>query len=179
MGIHLSTLEENCCEYLNSLDTVNLDKYKSDKTMSSVDRVLECDDKYIFIEEKSFVLDYFRLAGKKAKCNLIPKDNIIEDEFIDKITELDKDIKKQLLYKAISDKLLSSSDKIKDTVFMLCKDENFCDDKIKNSNTIYLYCSGGEPLNRFFNLVFNSKKHKNKIIECNDLEKYLKIKGCN
>ena len=59
MGISLNKLTEGCCEKLNSLNAINFDEYKNDKTMSSVDRVLECSDKYILIEEKSFLLDYF------------------------------------------------------------------------------------------------------------------------
>lgn len=56
MGISLKSLSEGCCEYLESLGCINLDEEKEDKTMSSVDKVLECDDKYIFIEEKKFFI---------------------------------------------------------------------------------------------------------------------------
>ena len=77
MGIHLNLLEEGCCNALNILDTLDLDYYKQDKQMSSVDKVLECQDRYIFIEEKSFFLDWFRLCAKRKNIQFIPRNKII------------------------------------------------------------------------------------------------------
>ena len=71
MGISLSSLSEGCCDRLNSLTTIDLDEYKKNKSNSSIDRLLECSDKYILIEEKSFLLDYFRLAAIEAKIKLL------------------------------------------------------------------------------------------------------------
>ncbi|MEA1955533.1 MAG: hypothetical protein U9N02_03460 [Campylobacterota bacterium] len=175
MGIPLKSLEEKCCEFLNSLDTLNLDEYKKDKTMSSIDNILECKDKYLFIEEKSFLLDYFRLAGKRCKYEFIPKDAEISDEFLEKISTLDIEIKQQLFYKAMYEKTLTSDEKVKDTTFILCNDDNFCNEKIKKSKTIYLYCKTGTHADKIANIIFNSNSKKNKIVECNRLEKYIQI----
>ncbi len=178
MGISLSSISEDCCEYLNGLETIDFDKYKEDKTMSSVDRILECEDKYIFIEEKSFLLDYFRLAGQKAKHKFIPENGEISDDFLEKISTLDPDIKQQLFYKAMAEKSLSSDEKVRDTTFILCTDDEFCNKKVKNSKTIYLYCETNTPADKIANIVFNSISKKNKVIECSKLEKYLKTINC-
>jgi len=163
VGIRLESLEEGYCEYLNLIDTLNLDQYKKDKSMSSVDHILNCNDKYIFIEEKSFLLDYFRLAGKKKEVeNFIPKNGIISDQFLESISSLDNEIKKQLLYQAVNNHTLGSVDKVKDTTIMLCNDDSFCNEKIKKAKTIYLYCKSGTHLDRLFALIYNSKKQKEK-----------------
>ena len=178
MGIPLSSLEEKCCEYLNSLDTIDFDNYKEDKSMSSVDRILECKDKYFFIEEKSFLLDYFRLAGQKSKYRFAPVDGEITDEFLEKISILDIEVKQQLFYRAMAEKSLSSDEKVKDTTFFLCNDNDFCNEKVKNSKTIYLYCKTGTHADKIANIIFNSISKKNKIIECSRLEKFLQIAKC-
>lgn len=179
MGICIKSISEGCCDYLESLNPLKLDEYKQDKQMSSVDNVLECNEKYIFIEEKSFLLEYFRLAGKKVNEKLIPDENgLITDDFLETISKIENSDKKALFNKAVSDKLLSMTDKIKDTTFMLCKDDKFCDDKIKNAKTIYLYCKSSHPIDSLISIVFNSKNHKEKIISCSDLEKYLTKQGC-
>ena len=119
MGIPLSSISEGCCDFLNSLNTIDFDNYKKDKSMSSVDHVLECNEKYFFIEEKSFLLDYFRLAGQKSTCKFVPVDGEITDKFLEKIATLDSEIKQQLFYKAMAEKSLSSDEKVKDTTFIL------------------------------------------------------------
>lgn len=180
MGISLDTLTEGCCESLNKLSTTNLDKYKSDKSSSSIDRLLECDDKYILIEEKSFLLDYFRLAAQEAKVKFQPKNGNIEDTFLERIKELPKEIKEKIMYKSFSEKTLSSADKIKDTIILLCQDDKFCNEKIKKSEIIYLYCNSNNlHVDKLLNIIFNSKKAKQKIVECYKLDKYLEIKKCS
>ncbi len=179
MGISLKSISEGCCKYLEQLETINLDEYKKDKTMSSVDKVLECEDKFIFIEEKSFILDFFRLAAKRKNIRFIPENDEISDNFLDKISDLSKETKRELLYKVISDKTLSLSDKIKDTTMILCEDDKFCNKKIQKASTVYLYCKSGLEIDRLFSITFNSKKQKEKIVECDRLKDYLNKKGCN
>jgi len=179
VGISLSTLTEGCCEHLKKLSTTNLDDYKSDKCSSSIDRLLECDDKYILIEEKSFLLDYFRLAGKEAKIQFQPIDEKVQDTFLETIKELPRETKEKIMYKSFSEKTLSSADKIKDTMILLCQDENFCNEKIKKSKIIYLYCkSNNLYVDKLLNIIFNSKQADKKIIECSKLDKYLKLNAC-
>jgi hypothetical protein len=119
------------------------------------------------------------LCGDRKGNKFIPKDGLIEDDFLEQISTLPKETKRELLCKALFDKTLSSSDKIKDTTYMLTVDDKFDNEKIKNANTIYLYCKSNDTqLDRLMSLTFNSKKQKNKIISCDNLEKYLKNKGC-
>ncbi len=180
MGIPLKKLTEGCCPSLKDLNPLNLDAYKSDKAMSSVDNVLDCDDKYIFIEEKSFLLDYYRLAGEEIDNYLKPVNEEISDEFLQKISKLDKEVKKKLMYQALYEKTISSVDKVKDTTFILCGDDAFCNEKVKNAITIYLYCQSGEPVDELLTKVFNLKKAKSrdKFVACKDLIKILERKGC-
>ena len=177
MGISLKSLSEGCCEYLESLGCINLDEEKEDKRMSSVDKVLECDDKYIFIEEKSFLLEYFRLAGERNKTKFCPQNGMVTDEFLNSISELNIETKKELMNKAFSDKLLSIGDKVKDTTLILY-DKKAGKEKLKNSKIVYLYCNSGTPIDRLLSITFNSGKHKEKVVACCDLHKYLEKKGC-
>lgn len=179
MGIPLNSLSEGCCKELNTLQTIDFDKYKKNKSSSSVDKVLECNHKYILIEEKSFLLDYFRLAAKECNIKFAPINGFIEDTFLAKIRELERDVKEKIMYKSFSEKTLSSADKIKDTVISLCLDENFCNEKVQKSEIIYLYCkSSHSHIDKLLNIVFNSKKAQQKIIECEKLNRYLEIKKC-
>ncbi len=180
MGIPLNKLTEGCCKSLDDLKPLDLDKYKPDKSMSSVDNILECDDKYIFIEEKSFLLDYYRLAGEEIDGYLKPINNQISDEFLDKISKLDKEVKKRLMYQSLYEKTVSSVDKVKDTTFILCGDDAFCNKKVKNAITIYLYCQSGEPIDKLLTKVFDLKraKSKDKFVACKNLIKILEDKGC-
>ena len=139
MGISLNTLTEGCCQSLTDLEPLDLNQYKPDQSMSSVDNVVECDDKYIF-----------------------------------------KEIKKRLMYQSLYEKSLSSVDKVKDTTLILCGDDNFCNEKVKKSITIYLYCNSSTPADRILMQVFNLKKNKDKekFVECDDLMNTLEEKGC-
>ena len=79
--------------------------------------------------------------------------------------------------KAFSDKLLTIGDKVKDTTLILC-DKKDGKEKLKNAKIVYLYCNSGTPIDRLLSITFNSGKHKEKIIACCDLQKYLEKKGC-
>ncbi len=184
MGIPLSSLTEGCCEGLNSLHTVKLDEYKPNKSMSSVDNVLECDDKYIFIEEKSFLLDYYRLAGKECEHHFCPVDGEIPNDFLKSISKLDPSAKKTIMYKACFDKTLSHDDKLRDTMTILYGDGAFCNVKTANSITVYLYCKGSnlpedENMSGYISLIFSSKIGNKKLVECSKLSKFLENQKCS
>lgn len=51
-------------------------------------------------------------------------------------------------------------------------------DEYKSVKTVYLYCKTGTPADKIANLIFNSQKRKDKIIECSQLEKYLEQNSC-
>lgn len=184
MGIPLSSLSEGCCEELNSLPKVKLDEYKVNKSMSSVDNILECDDKYIFIEEKSFLLDYYRLAGKRCNQHFHPINGEIPEDFLRSISKLDKTEKKELMYKACFDKALSHDDKLRDTMTILYGDDAFCNIKTAKSITVYLYCKGvslaeDENMSSYISLIFSSKIGNKKLVECNQLSRFLEKQKCS
>lgn len=181
MGIHLGTLQEGCCKHLNTLELLDLDSYKPDQSMSSVDYVMECEDKFIFIEEKSFLLDFFRLSGEELDDFFKPIDGEVSDEFLQKVGTLEKETKKRLMYQALYDKSLDSVDKVKDTTMIMCEDEDFCTQKVKQAVTFYLYCKSNSPIDTILKSIFNIRqrgKNTMKYIECQELTQILETKGC-
>lgn len=181
MGIHIATIQEGCCEPLESLKTLDLDSYKTNQEMASVDHILECEDKYIFIEEKSFLLDFFRLAGEELDDYFKPVDGEVSDEFLTKLETIDKETKKRLMYQALYDKSLDSVDKVKDTTLILCEDDDFCTQKVEKAIILYLYCNSDSPIDIILTSVFNLRrrgKNKMKFVECQELLTILEKKGC-
>ena len=183
MGILIKKLSEGCCEHLEKRDDkIYLDEYKKKNeqyaSKASIDHLIECKDKYILIEEKSFILDYLRLAGKEIKEVFQPINGEIKDEFLDKLKNLNRDKKEKIGYKSAFDMILSFFDKIKDTMVLLYDDDKFKNEKIKDAKIVYLYCKpkGFFLQLKIFDIIFNKKfvKQKIKIVECSGFPKFLK-----
>ncbi len=184
MGILVTELGEGCCEHLEKRDDkIYLDEYKKkDKqyaSKASIDYLIECKDKYILIEEKSFIIHYLRLAGEEIEENFKTKDGEINDEFLDKLKNLNRDKKEKIGYKSAFDMILSSFDKIKDTMVLLYDDDKFKNEKIKDAKIVYLYCKPKDfPQFKIFNILFNRKSSMRKIVECSDFPNFLE-KNCS
>lgn len=86
---------------------------------------------------------------------------MVTDEFLANISNLSIETKKELMNRAFAEKLLSISEKVKDTTLMLSSKKNSIQ-KLKNAKTIYLYCNSGTPIDRLLSITFNSKKAKRK-----------------
>lgn len=84
MEISVDSLREGCCEALESRQYIDMDvKIKAlDGTLASCDKVIECEDNYIFIEEKSFLLDFFNKAASEIGYKGHIEESKIKPEFL-------------------------------------------------------------------------------------------------
>ena len=67
MGIHLNSLQEGCCEYPSHLFYLDGDEF--DFNRATCDKIIECDSRYILVEEKSFVLGFLQACCQEKKVN--------------------------------------------------------------------------------------------------------------
>ncbi|CAA6817939.1 MAG: Unknown protein [uncultured Sulfurovum sp.] len=174
MGISIIKLEEGCCQYLNSLPLVDGDKFTDNEP--TVDNILECDDKYFLIEEKSFLLNFFRKSCEgKRKFGHFIKDGELNSDFLDFLASLDIKEKRKILKNSSEDLLSEIPKKVEVTLDYLEKEE-----KKKNSLNVILYCESGTEIDKIASILFSryNDEEENTILECNQLEKFLKIKGC-
>jgi hypothetical protein len=166
LGIPIESLKEGCCKSIEDYTVLVTDDNRNDKNIKFVDYVIDLDDKYLFIEEKSFTLGI-----------LPPRNGEISDEVIEKFKALSP-LEKELKICKTSFRLISdSSQKLKDTLLYLYKE--FYDlDKIKKSPFIYLYCKSGlREVDRILITSLSMKNRKNTFLSCDRLDAFIsKIK---
>ena len=174
MGVCISSLEEGCCDYLTSLSPIDGDTFDSKK--KTVDNILECDDKYILIEEKSFILDFFRKVCKgKKKFSHFIKEGMLEDTFFDFLGTLESSEKRKVFQASALELLDAMPEKVQTTLTYLDNDV-----KVSNSINVILYCKSETEIDRLASILFAryNDEEENTVIECDKLEKFLKQKGC-
>ena len=180
MGIHLSALQEGCCELPPTLSFLDGDEF--DANRATCDKIIECETKYILVEEKSFILGFLQACCKEKKVNFgkFIEDDSLTDEFIGFIEEnFTREEKKYLFAESVTKLFMSSLDKVSNTTHILAT--QYSAEKSKNMPIIYLYCnSGNSPIDKLASLSLSKYKNEKKqvMIECQKLEKFLKIKGC-
>jgi len=181
VGIHLKNLQEGCCEkYPQSLSYLDGDEFDSNR--ATCDKIIECDDKYILVEEKSFILGFLNACCKEAKTNLgrFKEENIITDSIISFIDEkFTLEEKKRIFAESVTLLFMSSLDKVSNTTHILAT--SYDNTKSKNMPIIYLYCkSGKSKVDKLASLSLSKYKNEKKqvMVECDKLEKFLKQKGC-
>ena len=166
MGISVENLEEECCKTLENYKILVTDKNRKDKNIKFVDYILDLEDKYLFIEEKSFILGI-----------LPPRNGEISDEVIEKFKALSS-VEKELKICKTSFRLISdSSKKLKDAILYIYKE--FDDlEKIEKSPFIYLYCKSGlREVDRILATSLTMKNRKNTFLSCDRLDAFIsKIK---
>ncbi|MEA2028985.1 MAG: hypothetical protein U9N49_08415 [Campylobacterota bacterium] len=180
MGIHIEALKEGCCEYPTQLNFLDGDAF--DANRATCDKVIECDDKYILVEEKSFIFGFFDSCcqEKKKSIGAFIEDGKLSDRlisFIDENYTLEE--KRRVFAESVTKLFISSLDKVSNTTHILATEYN--SDKSKNMPIIYLYCkSGKSPIDRLATLSLSKYKNEKKqvMVECSKLEKFLEIKGC-
>lgn len=181
MGIHLDKLKEGCCDkYPSSLTYLDGDEF--DENRATCDKVIECNDKYILVEEKSFLLGFLNACCDEAKTNLgaFMNSDIINDKLIEFIdTNFTIEEKKRTFAESVTRLFMSSLDKVSNTTHILATDYN--NDKSKNMPIVYLYCkSGKSAIDKLASLSLAKYKNEKKqvMIECGKLEKFLQKKEC-
>ncbi len=181
MGIHLKNLKEGCCDkYPSSLSCLDGDKL--DANRATCDKIIECDDKYILVEEKSFILGFFYACCKESKKSLgeFIDDELLNDDFITFIDEkFTLDEKKRIFSESVTTLFMSSLKKVSNTTHILATQYNV--EKSKNMPIIYLYCkSGKSKVDKLASISLAKYRNEKKqvMVECDKLEKFLKLKGC-
>lgn len=176
MAIPLKKIKENCCD--NDLNNFSItDGDGLDKVNSTCDKVIECSDTYILVEEKSILLGFFNNCCIEVGQSLEDYKYFNDEIEYLKITELitliqsiDSKSKKLLLSQTITNFMLSSAKKISNTTNLLCKQDD--SDKTNGMMTFYLYCSSGHPIDIIL-YSWLSEYKKNIFLECQDLKEKL------
>jgi len=180
VGIHLKSLKEGCCDYPSSLSYLDGDKF--DANRATCDKIIECNDKYILVEEKSFVLGFFNACCEEANKNLgsFMNNGIFNDELITFVNKnFSKEAKRRIFAESVTTLFMSSLDKVSNTTHILATKHSVR--KSANMPIIYLYCkSGKSKIDRLASLSLAKYKNEKKqvMVECDKLEKFLKLKGC-
>jgi hypothetical protein len=181
VGIHLDSLQEGCCDnYPSSLSYLDGDDF--DASRATCDKIIECKDKYILVEEKSFILGFFNAccAEKKKNLGFYIDDGIITDEFISFVDEeFSIEEKKRIFAESVTTLFMSSLDKVSNTTHILAT--SYHNEKSKHMPIIYLYCKSGKSnVDRLAMLSLAKYKNEKKqvMVECDKLEKFLQQKGC-
>jgi len=181
VGIHLDSLKEGCCDnYPSSL--LYLDGDDFDANRATCDKIIDCNDRYILVEEKSFILGFLNACCKEKKQNIASfmEDGILSDtliSFIDENFTLDE--KKRIFAESVTTLFMSSLDKVSNTTHILATE--YDKGKSKNMPIIYLYCkSGKSKIDKLASLSLAKYKNEKKqvMVECDKLEKFLEKKEC-
>jgi len=162
LGISIKHIKEGCCKQIDNYNILVTDENRKDKNIKFVDYILDLDDKYLFIEEKSFVLGI-----------LAPRNGEISDEVITKFKNLSL-VEKDLEICKTGFRLISDSNKkLKDTILYMCKE--FQDlEKIEKSPFIYLYCKSKlRAVDGLLMSFLSMKNRKNIFIPYGELEKFI------
>jgi len=181
VGIHLESLAEGCCDkYPSSLSYLDGDKF--DANRATCDKIIDCEDRYILVEEKSFILGFFNACCKEKKQNIssFMTDGILSDNLIEYIDEnFTLDEKKRIFAESVTTLFMSSLDKVSNTTHILATE--YDKEKSRNMPIIYLYCkSGKSKIDKLASLSLAKYKNEKKqvMVECDKLEKFLKKKEC-
>jgi len=181
VGIYLDNIKEGCCdEHLPSLEYIDGDKL--DSNIATCDKIIECEDKYILIEEKSFLLGFFNECCREKKVNFgsFIEKGYIKDNFFDFLNDsFSLDEKKRIFAETVVKLFMSSLDKVSNTTHILSTQHNA--NKSKNMPIVYLYCdSGHSKIDKLISLSLSKYKNEKRevFVECQRLEKFLNQKGC-
>jgi len=174
VGIRIREIEEGCCDELNNRHPIKGDKL--DDHQKTIDNILECDDKYVLIEERSFIMDFFRKAshGRRRFSHFI-RDGVLEDDFFVFLGTLEKEEKHDIFKKSALELLEAIPNKVENTLTYLKNKV-----KINNSLIVILYCKSETEIDKIASIVFAkyNNEEENTVLECQKLEKYLQAKGC-
>ena len=180
MGIRLDKLKEGCCDYPDSLSYLDGDSF--DANRATCDKIIECDDRYILVEEKSFILGFFNTccAEKKKSLGSFVEEGVLNDDLI---TFINKNFtfeeKKRIFAESVTTLFMSSLDKVSNTTHILATEHSTS--KSENMPIIYLYCkSGKSKIDTLASLSLAKYKNEKKqvMVECDKLEKFLQKKEC-
>lgn len=175
MGIRLDSIKQGCCDSaLSSFQVIDGDSL--DDVGSTCDKIIECDDKYILIEEKSLLIGFFDRCCKELDKSFDDYKYIDDGVEYLQMTQLQSDthalsseVKMRLLEQTRADLSITSARKASNTTHLL-SDKS----KIANMDIFYLYCNSGKPIDGVI-YAWLSRNRKNIFIECQDLKEHLDV----
>ena len=182
MAIPITKIQEGCCDNdLSCLGLNIIDGDALDRVGSTCDKIIECNDKYILVEEKSLLLGFFNACLKELNRDLeaykYDNNGIVYLKINDVITliqSLDKNVKERILAENITHLLTSSLKKVSNTTHILAM--KLDNTKTANMPIFYLYCNSGKPIDGIMS-TWLSRNRKSVFIECADLKKYLSLQS--
>jgi len=175
VAIRLSTIKQGCCnDFLDSFNIIDGDSL--DDVGSTCDKIIECEDKYILIEEKSLLIGFFDRCCNELGNSLDDYKYTDDDVEYLQMTQLQLDthalsseVKMRLLEQTRADLLATSARKASNTTHLL-SDKS----KTANMDIFYLYCNSGKPIDKII-YTWLSSNRKNIFIECQDLKERLDV----
>ena len=174
MGICLANIKEGCCDdILSDYTIINADELDSNNP--TCDKVIECNDKYLLIEEKSIIIGFLHECCNELGRNFdsykygTSNENIDIDALLVLVHKLSREKKEAILSIKITNLLTSSLNKVSNTTAILCNETKYDSSKTRGMKTYYLYCKTGTPLDRVMYLWLSRYK-KNVFIECQALK---------
>ena len=176
MAIPLMKIKQGCCdESLSDFSVTNGDDL--DHLKRTCDKIIECSDKYILVEEKSILLKFFDSCCSHVGDSLENYKYCENDIKCLKMTELihliqgiDIPTKKMLLSQNMVDLLSTSAEKISHTTNLLCRQDS--SEKTNGMLTFYLYCESGHPIDSILYSWLSEFKN-NIFLECQSLKEKL------
>jgi len=176
MDISVKAVKEKCCDsHLTSYLTIDMDCL--DDVGSTCDKVIECQDKYYLVEEKSITFSFLDNCCKeigKSVDDYKYLDNGIEYLEIDKVIALIRpmniDLKKRILSDSIVNLTHDSAKKASNTTDILNK--QFDNQKTSDMPIFYLYCNSGTSLDMIIHRLLTKYK-RTFFIECLKLKEKL------
>jgi len=178
VAIPVRNIQENCCDFDLSSFTV-IDGDDLDRVGSTCDKIIECSDKYILVEEKSILFAFLNNCCTENSINLDTSykytDGEIEylkitDVITNVVHPMNEEVKKRILSETITDLISTSGKKASNTTTLLAT--SFDVTKTKDMQVYYLYCNSGKPIDLIIQVYLDRFK-KLKFIECQVLKQIL------
>jgi hypothetical protein len=176
VAIPLTSLKQKCCDlHLASFSVIEMDCL--DDVGSTCDKVIECEDKYYLVEEKSITLSFLDACCKELNLKLDDYKYIEEEvsylkinEVVELIQVMHVEVKRRILSDTIVNMTNTSAKKASNTTDILNK--QFNNQKTSNMSAFYLYCNSGHPIDDLINRLLTRYK-KTIFIECLKLKEKL------
>jgi len=176
VDILISSVKEGCCDsQLSPYSIIDMDCL--DDVGSTCDKVVECNDKYYLVEEKSIVFAFLDNCCKEIEKNVddykYNKDDneyLKIDDVIALIQPMNIEIKKRILSDTIVNLIHDSAKKSSNTTDILNK--QYDSSKTSNMPIFYLYCNSGTPIDMIINRILEKYK-RTFFIECLKLQEKL------
>lgn len=176
MAIPLKSLKEKCCDsHLASFSVMEMDCL--DNVGSTCDKVIECEDKYYLVEEKSITLSFLDACCSELNLKLDDYKYIEAEvsylkinDIVELIQAMHVEVKKRILSDTIVNMTNTSAKKASNTTDILNK--QFNNQKTSNMSAFYLYCNSRHPIDDLIHRLLTRYK-KTIFIECLKLKEKL------